>query len=68
MQPSKLKLRLETKHSEMKNKPGEYFLRKLNEIRIQQKSFVNVTTGSSEALLASYRVPYSTEHETAHDH
>jgi hypothetical protein len=56
MQPNKLKRCLETKHSEMKNKPEEYFPRKLDEIRIQQKSFVNITTVSSEALLASYHV------------
>jgi hypothetical protein len=52
----KLKRHLETKHSEMKNKPEEYFSRKLDCIRIQQKSFLNTTSRSSEALLASYQV------------
>jgi hypothetical protein len=37
MKPFKLKRYLETKHSEMKNKPGGYLHRKLDEIRIQQK-------------------------------
>jgi hypothetical protein len=37
MKPLKLKRHLETKHSEMKNKPEEYLRRKLDEIRIQQK-------------------------------
>jgi hypothetical protein len=57
MKTLKLKQRhLETKHSETKNKTEEYFHRKLDEIRIQQKSFVNTASGSSEALLASYQV------------
>jgi hypothetical protein len=41
MRPNKLKRHLETKHSEIKNKPEEYFGRKPDEIRTQQKSFVN---------------------------
>jgi hypothetical protein len=35
-----------------------YVHRKLAEIHIQQKNFVNTTTVSSEALLVSYRVSY----------
>jgi hypothetical protein len=58
MKPNKLKRHLETKHSEMKNKPQEYFRRKLDDVRIQQKSFVNTTTVSSKALLVSYQVAY----------
>jgi hypothetical protein len=58
MKPNNLKRHLETKHSEMKNKPQEYFRRKLYEIRIQQRSFVNTTTVSSEVLLTSYQVSY----------
>jgi hypothetical protein len=46
------------KRSEMKNKPKEYFHRKLHEIQIQQKSFINTTTVSSKALLSSYQVSY----------
>jgi hypothetical protein len=46
------------KHSEMKNMPKEHFSRKSDEIRIQQKSFVNTTTVSSEALLEFYQVSY----------
>jgi hypothetical protein len=53
MKPNKLKRHLETKHSEMKNKPEEYFRRELDQVRIKQKSFVNTTTVSSKALLAS---------------
>jgi hypothetical protein len=37
MKPNKLKRHLETKHSQMKNKPQEYFRRKLDQVRIQQK-------------------------------
>jgi hypothetical protein len=48
MEPNKLKRHLERERSEMKNKPKEYFRRKLDEIRIQQRSFVSTTTGSSE--------------------
>jgi hypothetical protein len=58
MKPNKLKRHLETKHSEMKNKPQKYFSRKLDDVRIQQKSFFNTTTVSSKALLASYQVAY----------
>jgi hypothetical protein len=32
MKPNKLKQHLETKHSEMRNKPEKYFHRKLDEI------------------------------------
>jgi hypothetical protein len=58
MKPNKLKWHLETKHSEMKNKPEEYFCRKLDDVRIQQKSFVSTTTISSKALFATYQVTY----------
>jgi hypothetical protein len=58
MKPNKLKRHLETKHSEMRSKPQEYFRRKLDDVRIQQKSFVNTTIISSKALLASYQVAY----------
>jgi hypothetical protein len=55
---NKPKRHLETKHSEMKNKPEEYSHRKLDEICIQQKSFVNTATVTSKPLLASYQKPY----------
>jgi hypothetical protein len=58
MKPNKLKWHLETKHSEMKNKPQEYFRRKLDDVHIQQKPFVNTTTILSKTLLASYQVAY----------
>jgi hypothetical protein len=57
MRPNKPKWHFETKHSEMKNKPEEYFHRKLDKICIQQKSFVNTTTVSSKASRqVSYRI------------
>jgi hypothetical protein len=40
MTPNKLKRHLKTKHSKTKNKPEESCHRKLDEISIQQKSFV----------------------------
>jgi hypothetical protein len=58
MKPNELKRHLETKHSEMKNKPQEFFRGKLDDVRIQQKSFVNTRTVSSKALLVSYQVAY----------
>jgi hypothetical protein len=42
----------------MKKNPEEYFHTKLDEIRIQQTSFVDTTTVSSKAPLASYEVSY----------
>jgi hypothetical protein len=64
MKPNKLKWHLETKHSEMKNKPKEYIGRKLDEIHIRQRSFINTTTGLAEALLAFYQMLY---YRTAQD-
>jgi hypothetical protein len=58
MKPNKLKWHLETKRSEMKNKHQEYIRRKLDDVRIQQKSFDDTTTISSKALLASCQVAY----------
>jgi hypothetical protein len=60
MKPNKLKRHLETKHSEMKNKPQEYFRRKLDDVRIQQKAYVSTRTVSFKALEASYQVAYRT--------
>jgi hypothetical protein len=56
MQPSKLKRHLETKQSEIKKKLPKHFRRKLDEIHVEQKSFVNATAVSSKALLAYSRV------------
>jgi hypothetical protein len=58
MKPNKLKWHLEKERSEMKNKPEEYFCRKLDENRILQISFVNTTPVSSKAQLASYQFSY----------
>jgi hypothetical protein len=38
--------------------PGSHFHRKRDEIRIQQKRFVNATAVPSKVLLASYQVSY----------
>jgi hypothetical protein len=58
MKPNKLKRYLEMKNSEMRNQLEKWFRRKLDEIRIQQKRFVNTATVSSKALLASYLASY----------
>jgi hypothetical protein len=58
VKPHKLKRHVETKHSEMKSKPQEYFHRKPDETRTKQKCFVNTTAGSSDALLATYEMLY----------
>jgi hypothetical protein len=66
MKPNKLKRNLETKHSELKNKPEEYFRIKLDEIRIQQKRFVNTITVLSKSVLASYQVSYGRVQKKTH--
>jgi hypothetical protein len=60
MKPNKLKRHLETKHSGMKCKPEEYFIENLTTFSSGKKSFVNTTTVSSRALLASYEVSHRT--------
>jgi hypothetical protein len=58
MKKNKPKRDLEIKHSELKNKIKEYFHRKLNEIHIQQKRFVNTNAVLSKALLPSYQISF----------
>jgi hypothetical protein len=59
MKPNKLTRHLKTKHSET-GKNVENFNRRLDEIRIQQNSSVNLTTVSCRTLLASQQVSYTT--------
>jgi hypothetical protein len=46
--PNKLKRHLETKHSEMENKPEKYFRRKLDEIPNPVSILSNVIQNSAE--------------------
>uniref|UniRef100_A0A8C1PKF5 Uncharacterized protein n=1 Tax=Cyprinus carpio TaxID=7962 RepID=A0A8C1PKF5_CYPCA len=56
MKPSKLKRHLETKHAGIKNKPAEYFNRKLDGLH-QQQAIISVhSTVSKQCLEASYVV------------
>lgn len=56
MKPSKMKRHLETKHSALKNKPDEFFQRKLLSLRSQQVNIKSHTDVSKNALKASYEV------------
>uniref|UniRef100_A0A8C1WTV5 Uncharacterized protein n=1 Tax=Cyprinus carpio TaxID=7962 RepID=A0A8C1WTV5_CYPCA len=59
MKPSKLKRHLETKHAGIKNKPAEYFNRKLDGLH-QQQAIISVhSTVSKQCLEASYVVAKS---------
>ncbi|XP_063766181.1 zinc finger BED domain-containing protein 5-like [Eleginops maclovinus] len=58
LKPSKLKRHLETTHPEHKDKPADFFQRKLNNCRIQQTSFVKSASVPANAQLASYKVAY----------
>jgi hypothetical protein len=56
MKPSKMKRHLETKHSALKNKPVEFFQRKLLSLRSQQVNIKSHTDVSKNAIKASYEV------------
>ncbi len=56
MKPCKLKRRLETKHAGIKNKPAEYFKRKLDGLHQQQATISVHSTVSKQCLEASYVV------------
>jgi hypothetical protein len=47
---------LNTRHSELGKKPKEYFERKRNELKVQQKLIRSPTTTSEAALKASYKL------------
>lgn len=56
LKPNKLKRHLDTKHSELKNKTKEYFVRKAEEFVKQRKCFKTVLSITEKALKASYAV------------
>ncbi|XP_067127064.1 SCAN domain-containing protein 3-like [Centruroides vittatus] len=56
MKPSKLVQHLETKHPAHKNKPLEFFKRKLHTLRNQQTSIYNLSHTDKSVLEASYLV------------
>ncbi len=56
MKPCKLKRHLETKHAGIKNKPAEYFKRKLDRLHQQQATISVHSTVSKQCLEASYVV------------
>lgn len=58
MKPSKLLRHLNSKHPDKKDKPVEFFERKLNVLHKQQDTFQLATTTNEKALLASYKVAY----------
>ncbi|XP_074115745.1 protein FAM200B-like [Cotesia typhae] len=58
MKPSKLTRHLHTKHPNEKNKPVEFFERKLQALQHQKSGIVQMSNLNEKALLASYRVAF----------
>jgi DNA-binding TFAR19-related protein (PDSD5 family) len=58
MKPSKLKRHLETKHPASKDKPVEFFQRRLQELRASHKCLTASCSKQEQALWASYLVAY----------
>ncbi|XP_024145995.1 zinc finger BED domain-containing protein 5 [Oryzias melastigma] len=58
LKPNKLKRHLETTHPEHKDKPVEFFRKKLAHCRAQQSRFTKAASLSVNAQLASYKVAY----------
>ena len=56
MKPCKLKRHLETKHAGLKDKPTDYFKRKLDGLHQQQSTITIHSTVSKQSLEASYAV------------
>lgn len=56
MKPSKMKRHLETKHFALKDKPVEFFQRKLFSLRSQQVNITDLANVNKNALKASYEV------------
>ncbi|KAJ4939220.1 hypothetical protein JOQ06_028676 [Pogonophryne albipinna] len=56
MKPSKMKRHLETKHSAYKDKPVEFFQRRLTEQRTSQQCLTSSCSKQEQALRASYLV------------
>ncbi|XP_059375528.1 zinc finger BED domain-containing protein 5-like [Carassius carassius] len=58
LKPNKLKPHLETTHPEHKDKPVEFFRKKLTQCRAQQSRFTKAASLPANAQLASYKVAY----------
>ncbi|TKS64936.1 Zinc finger BED domain-containing protein 5 [Collichthys lucidus] len=58
LKPNKLKRHLETTHPEHKDKPVEFFRKKLTHCRAQQSRFTKAASLPANAQLASYKVAY----------
>ncbi|KAL1264119.1 hypothetical protein QQF64_004474 [Cirrhinus molitorella] len=58
MKPNKLRRHLETLHHEHKDKPVDFFRKKLLNCRAQQSRFTKAASVPSNAQLASYKVAY----------
>ncbi|XP_059372832.1 zinc finger BED domain-containing protein 5-like [Carassius carassius] len=58
LKPNKLKRHLETTHPEHKDKPVEFFRKKLTQCRAQQCRFTKAASLPANAQLASYKVAY----------
>ena len=56
MKPAKLKRHMQTKHWSVQDKPREYFLRKLTDLKNSKKKMKKATTINVQALEASYVV------------
>nr|XP_055182636.1 ADP-ribosyl cyclase/cyclic ADP-ribose hydrolase 2 isoform X1 [Nyctereutes procyonoides] len=63
LKPSKLKRHLETQHSELIDKPLEYFQRKKKDVKLSTQFLGGSTTISEKALLSSYLVAYQVAKE-----
>ncbi|XP_059366129.1 zinc finger BED domain-containing protein 5-like [Carassius carassius] len=58
LKPNKLKRHLETTHPEHKDKPVEFFRKKLTHCHAQQSRFTKAASLPANAQLASYKVAY----------
>lgn len=58
MKPSKLVRHLNTKHPNEKNKPLDFFERRLKVLEHQKTAVVQMSNVNEKALLASYRVAF----------
>ncbi|XP_040896345.1 zinc finger BED domain-containing protein 5 [Toxotes jaculatrix] len=58
LKPNKLRRHLETKHPEHKDKPVDFFKKKLINCRAQQSRFTKAASVPSNAQLVSYKVAY----------
>ena len=56
MKPSRLTRHLNTKHSDLVNKPIEFFMRKSNALKIEKKIISQASTTDTSLLTASYLI------------